>query len=183
MLDADEIRRAILEGLQRVERHADGRAARYVVHHPGHIVSRRELEIIGDEAALRRPDVIRGDDQQRVGARGKRMLRERSAFRERLRARRGDHGHAATRRLDGERHEPVALVGRQGRRLGRRAVDENAVRALRDLELDELGVAVVVDGAARERCDERRNRAAQCGESSRKLRHFGSRRNETQAIA
>ena len=49
---------------------------------------------------------------------------------------------------------------------------EDAVRAFLDLELDELRIAVVVDFAIFERSDERRNRAAQRGESMSSLRHF-----------
>ena len=178
LLDADEVRRAVLDGFQRVERDADGRAARDVVDHPRHVVPARELQVIRDEAALRRPDVVRRDDQERVGAGVERVLGQHAALRERLRARCRDDGHAAGRRLDGERHEPVALVGRQRRGLGRRAVDEDAVRAFLDLEFDELRIAVVIDVAAFERSDERRNRAAQRGESMSSLRHFLSRRND-----
>ena len=75
LLDADEVRRALLDGLQGVERDADGRAARNVINHPRHVVSRSELQVIRDEAALRRADVVGRHDQQRIGAGGRTRAR------------------------------------------------------------------------------------------------------------
>src|SRR5690606_38072806 len=63
--------------------------------------------------------------------------------------------------LDRQRHEPVALVERQGRRLRRRAVHEDPVRAFRKLHLDQPGIGVVVDLAVAERGDQGRDRAAE----------------------
>jgi hypothetical protein len=99
------------------------------------------------------------------------VVGEHAAFGEGLRARGGDDGHAPLRGAHRERNEAIALLGRERGRLGRGAVDEDAVRAFLDLEFDERRIAIVVDGAVFEGCNERRNRAAQRGEIRVTLRH------------
>jgi hypothetical protein len=90
-----------------------------------------------------------------------RVFGEVDRFGVRLRARLGDNRDSPSGHLDRRFHHQVALVHRQRRRLGRRAVDDEAVRAVGDLALDEAGEGIDVDAAVAKRRDQRRVRAAQ----------------------
>ena len=86
-----------------------------------------ELQIVMDDAALRRAGVVGRDDQQRIGPGLHGVIRQRLALGEGLGARRDDDWHPAARHLDRDIAGLVAFLDRECGRLGRGAVDQNAV--------------------------------------------------------
>ena len=119
-----------------------------MVDHPRQIADLRQLEVVLDETALRRTRVVGRDDEQRVGAGPGGVLGQRLRLEQRLRAGCRHDWHALLRATcTASVHEPIPLVDAQRRRLGGRAVHQNAVRAVLDMELDDAGVGVVVDFA------------------------------------
>ena len=81
----------------------------YTIH--GKCRDRGKLQVVGDEAPLRRADVVRRDDQQRVGARFRRVLGELTRFRAAIASRlRRLPGHVAQRSPHGDVDQPIALL-------------------------------------------------------------------------
>ncbi len=89
------------------------------------------------------------------------MLGELASLVQRLRSGRRDDWNPFGSHLHGNVDEPVALLDGKRRGLGRSAVYQDAMRAVVDLEGDELRISVVVDVTVAKRGDERGNGAPQ----------------------
>ena len=158
---ADEIGAGLRDFLQCVECDRHRGAARDVIDHPRQRRLLAELFVIFHKAALGRAGVIGRDDQQRIGAGFFGMGGKRAGFLQVLRPGRGDDRQLAGIGLNRDIDDAVAFLDRQRRGLRRGAVDQNAVRAVLDLEFDQSRIGVVIDLAVLERRDQRRDGSLQ----------------------
>ena len=120
-----------------------------------------DIDIVFDQAALRRADEVRRHDQDRVGARFFRGRGQLDRIGMRLRAGGRDDRHAAARGLHRQPHQLVALLDTERTRLGGGAVDYHSVRTFGYLAFDHPRVRIVIDRAVTKWRDQRRVRAAQ----------------------
>ena len=66
MFHADKLRGTISQFSDRIQCDGYGGPAGDVVDHPRQFMRGGDFEVVFDQTALRRPDVIRRDDQQRI---------------------------------------------------------------------------------------------------------------------
>ena len=127
----------------------DARAPRHVVEDHGQVDGLGDREEVRLERALRRLDVVRRHDERAVRPQ---CFRPPAHGHDGARvdgARAGHDGHAAAARVDARLEHAVALGGVQRRGLARRAERHDAVRAARDVPLEESPQGAVVHGVGR----------------------------------
>ena len=106
---------------------------------------------------LRRLVVIRGDDQDGVGAGPLGMAGERDRLGRVVRARPGNHRYAPARLVDADVDGALVLVVRQRRAFAGRADRNEPVRSGRDLPVDQGAIGGFVDRAILEGRHKRRH--------------------------
>ena len=130
ILHADDVLE-LVEPLHRVDRHVDDAARRDVVDHDRNadgVVDRLEMAV---EPFLRRLVVIGRDDQHGVRAGLLGVTGQIDRLGGVVRARAGDHRHAAARLVDADVDDATVLFMRQRRAFARRADGHQAMRARR----------------------------------------------------
>ena len=151
MLHADKTRGSLTKLGDRVECHRDRGPARYVIDHPRQLTTVRDLQVVLDQAALGRADIVGRYDQQCVDPRLHSMGGQSLCLCKGLGARCRDHRNASSDGFHRHIDQPIAFRNGQRRWLRRGAIDQDAVGSLLDLEIDQACIAINIDLAVAKR--------------------------------
>ena len=146
VLDADDAG-DLRQAKHRVVREIRHRAAGHVVQDHRQVDRLGDLAEVAVQAFLRRLVVVRHDRQAGGGAGFLRRLGELDRFGRRVAAGAGDDRDAPARVLHGDADQLLVLVEVDGRRFAGRADDDDAVRALGGVPVDEIPEAREVERA------------------------------------
>ena len=137
-LDAADVR-VLREALDDGDRDGAARAARHVVEDAGHGDGVGRVGEVAVHALGVGLVVVRGDDEERVGAHRLVAAAHLDLRGRAVGARADDDGHASRDRVDRVAHDGGVLLVRHRGVFTRRAERENGARAAGDLALDEMG--------------------------------------------
>jgi hypothetical protein len=163
LLDADDARAVADEARHRVRLDVDGGAARDVVDDDRDVHRLGHGPEVAVQSLLGRPVVVRVHHERGRRARLLGMRGEIDGLGGRVRAGARDDRQAPSRRVDHDLDHPLVLVVAQGRGLAGGSAGDDAIRALRHMDVHELTQLRLVHLAVPERGDQGNDGALEHG--------------------